>query len=61
MQLHRLPYVADKLDCHITTVRRLIESGDLAAVRVGKALRVPEDELARFIEANRYAGSGGAR
>jgi len=61
VKLHRLQDVADVLGVHIATVRRLVKSGDLVAVRVGRSLRVTDAELARFVEANRYAGSGGAR
>lgn len=41
--------VAARLALHHRTVRRLIESGDLRVVRIGRAVRVQENELERFI------------
>lgn len=38
------------------TVYRLIASGDLEAIRVGRAVRVPVDSLSRFIDARRPKG-----
>lgn len=35
------------------TIRAKIASGDLAAFKVGRSLRIETDELARFIEARR--------
>ena len=61
MKFHSLQDVADVLGVHIATVRRLVKAGDLVAVRVGRSLRVTDDDLARFVEGNRHAGSGDAR
>ncbi|MGJ3507956.1 helix-turn-helix domain-containing protein [Enemella sp. A6] len=45
--------VAQHLNCDRNTVYRLIEAGDLRAIRVGqKLLRVPESALAEFIAGN---------
>jgi excisionase family DNA binding protein len=41
--------VARVLQVSSMTVYRLIEAGELAAVRVGKTWRVQEDELERFL------------
>ena len=42
--------VARRLACSESTVRRNINSGYLAAVRVGKpAWRISEEDLARFV------------
>lgn len=44
--------VAKRLSCSETTVRRNITSGDLPAVRIGRASwRISEDDLAAFMEA----------
>lgn len=50
----RVPQVAARLNVHRTTVYRAIESGDLAAVRLGgrKGLRVSEEALAEFVAAS---------
>jgi len=41
--------VAERLRLHPITVRRHIKAGLIRAVRIGRAVRVPEEELARFI------------
>lgn len=41
--------VAARLKCHPHTVRRWIWSRKLKAVKVGDLVRVPEDEVARFV------------
>jgi excisionase family DNA binding protein len=43
--------VADLTKVSIKTVRRWIESKELAAVRLGRSIRVSRTELARFISA----------
>lgn len=49
-QLHRLSYVSERTALSRSTLYRLIERGDLHAVKVGKALRVTDLEINRFIE-----------
>ena len=49
-QLHRLTYVCSRTDLSRSTIYRLIERGDLKAVKVGKALRITDSEINRFIE-----------
>jgi len=41
--------VAARLKCHPHTVRRWIWSNKLKAVKVGDLVRVPEEEVARFV------------
>lgn len=41
--------VADIMRVSTMTVYRLIKSGDLAAVRVGKSYRLDEDEVDRYL------------
>jgi|SRR3990172_8088197 len=42
--------VARRLQVHEITVRRHIKSGRLKAVRVGRGIRVREEELERFLQ-----------
>jgi len=48
-RLHKLSTVIERTSLSRSTVYRLIHSGNLQSVRIGKALRVSETELARFI------------
>lgn len=48
--LHRLNVVSERTALSRSALYRLIAAGDLRAVKVGKALRVSEAELCRFIE-----------
>jgi len=47
--------VSKRLSCSISSVYRLIEYGDLSAVRTGpkKGLRVPEKKLDDYLTRNR--------
>ena len=49
--LHRLNVVSERTALSRSALYRLIGSGELRAVKVGKALRVSEAELCRFIAA----------
>ena len=49
--------VADLLRVSSMTVYRLIKAGDLRAVRVGKAYRIREDDIDRYL-AERYTQAG---
>lgn len=51
IRLLRLREVADRLSISVATVRREIRSRRLKAVRIGRALRVNEAELANYIAA----------
>lgn len=50
--------VADVMRVSTMTVYRLIKSGDLPAIRVGKHLRIRERDVAKFLE-ERVVGSIG--
>lgn len=58
---HPKPYflsateVAHALRVSRMTAYRLINSGQLGAVRVGRAYRVPERELSRFVAVHRVS------
>lgn len=49
----RVPEVARHLDTTTDMVYRLIRSGELRCVRVGRLIRVPESALAEFISGER--------
>ena len=49
--------VAEQLRVSTMTVYRLIKSGDLRAVRVGKAYRLLEDDVDAYLEA-RFSDAG---
>lgn len=40
--------IADRWGCSLGVVRNLIHSGQLAAFRVGKLLRIPEEAVIQF-------------
>jgi excisionase family DNA binding protein len=46
--------VADRLGVHPETVRRLIHSGKLEAVREGRVLRVAADSVHALLERHRH-------
>jgi excisionase family DNA binding protein len=54
-----VPEVAYSLAVSVSTVRRLIRSGDLRAVRVGAQVRVSPSELAAYTGRDQAACSGG--
>jgi excisionase family DNA binding protein len=49
--------VADRLDVSSKTVRRHIDRGDLAVHRIGRLLRVSEEDLANFVAGRRQIQS----
>ena len=51
VQLLTLATVAERLAVSRRTVARLIEAGELRAVRFGRSVRVTERELAAFVAA----------
>lgn len=55
-QLLTLDQVAAKLQVSMSTVRRLLDRGELKAVRIGRSLRVRPADLAAYIEANAEGG-----
>jgi excisionase family DNA binding protein len=48
--LYRISEAADILGVSRSTLYRLIASGDLAAIRVGTAPRIPAKVLERFVD-----------
>lgn len=50
---HRIDVIADRLDLSPRSVRRLIDSGKLQAVKIGGAVRVSDDELQRLLLVSR--------
>lgn len=48
-RLLRLDEVAARLTVSIITVRRLIKTGDLKAIKVGKALRIRPEDLEDYL------------
>ncbi len=53
--LHDAATVAARLGLSLRTVRRLIAAGALPVHRIGRAVRVSEDDLARFLAVRRHA------
>jgi excisionase family DNA binding protein len=56
-QHHTVPELAERWQVSTRTVRRLIESGKLRAIRIGGQLRIADDVLQRF-EARNATGDG---
>ena len=50
-QLHTLQTVSERTSLSRSALYREIKAGRLVAVKVGKALRITESELRRFISA----------
>jgi excisionase family DNA binding protein len=51
----KLAVVADELSCSERTVRRLINDGELPAVRVRGSLRITREDLDGYIERQRVS------
>ncbi|MCR9073327.1 MAG: helix-turn-helix domain-containing protein [Alphaproteobacteria bacterium] len=49
--------VAQALNVSLKTVRRRLAAGDLPHYRVGRLIRIREDDLAAFLAAQRRSGS----
>jgi excisionase family DNA binding protein len=49
--LHDVPEVARRLNVSEKTVRRLIVRHELRAYRIGRQLRISEEELMRYLDA----------
>jgi excisionase family DNA binding protein len=47
--------VADRLTVSSRHVRRLIERGELPVHRIGRVVRISEDDLARYLAGTRHA------
>jgi len=53
MPLHDVPAIARRLNVSEKTVRRLIDRNELRAYRIGRQLRISEEELIRFLHTRR--------
>jgi excisionase family DNA binding protein len=53
-KLLTIPQVANATEFSTRQIRRWIESGELAACRFGRALRIAEPDLALFIAKKKY-------
>jgi excisionase family DNA binding protein len=47
--LLRIPDAADALGVGRTTLYRLIDNGDIRVLRIGRAVRIPVEELHAFV------------
>ena len=52
-------HLATRLGVSDKTVRRLIASGSLSAHRIGRGVRISEDDLEIFLATRRRCGQGG--
>lgn len=48
-RLLKIPEVAERLSVVPRTVRRLIDLGELPTCRIGRAVRIAEEDLARYL------------
>ena len=55
--LYSLEEVAVQLNVSMKTARRMVKSGELAHVRVGKLIRIEAAELALYIARRRMVGT----
>lgn len=49
-RLYTVPQAAELLAVSRATAYRMIARGDLKVVRIGRSVRIPEAELAAFVE-----------
>lgn len=47
--LHEVAGAADRLGCKAGSIYKLVASGELKSVRVGRLIRIPESAVADFI------------
>ena len=52
LQLLKVPDVADFLNISLSQAYRLVSSNKIASVRIGHSVRVRQDDLQAFIQAN---------
>jgi excisionase family DNA binding protein len=52
-RLHTIDEAAELLNVSPRTVRRLIEAGALRAHRIGRLVRISDEDIAAFLAANR--------
>ena len=55
VRLHTIDEIAELLNLSPRTVRRLIEAGALRAHRIGRLVRISDEDIAAFLAANRSA------
>jgi excisionase family DNA binding protein len=53
VRLHTIDETAELLNVSPRTVRRLIEAGALRAHRIGRLIRISDEDIAAFLAANR--------
>jgi excisionase family DNA binding protein len=53
VRLHTIDETAELLNVSPRTVRRLIEAGALRAHRIGRLVRISDEDIAAFLAANR--------
>lgn len=49
VKLLTVPQVAETCELHVRTINKLIASGELPSVKIGKSRRIPESSLREFI------------
>ncbi len=49
-KIYKVDEVAERLGCHIETVRRKIRSGQIRAIKIGNDYRISESELDRYLK-----------
>lgn len=50
MKYYTVQEIADMLYLHPETIRLLIRSGDLKAIKLGKGWKIREEELKKYLE-----------
>jgi excisionase family DNA binding protein len=55
--LDGIPVVAEMLDVSDATVRRIIQRGELPAIRVGQQIKVARTDLLAYVERQREPGA----
>jgi excisionase family DNA binding protein len=58
MELITLQVAAKRLSLSTRTIRRFIENGDLAFVKIGRSIRIPLADLERFIKIHTLRNEG---
>ena len=59
-RLYTLEEVAHRLSVSTKSVRRWIDANELRVYRLGRQLRICEDDLRSFLSARHYGGGAGA-
>lgn len=49
MELLTISQVAERLKCHVRTVQRIVDRGEIPTILVGKRQRISEDALAAYL------------